>query len=388
MSSEQPQASTPATGPAGSRVNSWLVLLLLLAVVALYFRDSPRLFRPLNNPDAHPRSITPRGNLADDENSQIELFRAASPSVVHITTLAVQRDRFSLNLFEIPQGTGSGILWDEDGHVIEKAQVARVTLADNSTWDARLVGAAPDNDLAVLRIDAPAGKVIPIAVGESSDLQVGQKAFAIGNPFSLDQTLTTGVISGLGREIRSNSGRPIRNVIQTDAAINPGNSGGPLLDSAGRLIGVNTAIYSPSGAYAGIGFAVPVDTVNRIVPELIRHGRIDRPGMGVTPFNDAFTQRLLQAGLISRRGVMIADVLAGSPAEQAGLQPTRRRQDGTVDWGDLIIRVDGSEIEQSNDLFDAMADRAVGTEVEVTVLRGDKEVTVTVELEALPTLDE
>ncbi|MCA9117541.1 MAG: trypsin-like peptidase domain-containing protein [Planctomycetaceae bacterium] len=391
----EPDSHRPSSaGESGTRINTWLIVALFAAVLALFFRDTPQLFRPLHNPDAQPRAITARGNLADDETSQIEMFRAASPAVVHITTLAVQRDRVSLNLFEIPQGTGSGFVWDTDGHVItnyhviQNAQVARVTLSDNSSWDARLVGAAPDNDLAVLRIDAPTARLMPISVGTSADLQVGQKAFAIGNPFSLDQTLTTGVVSGLGREIQSASGRPIRDVIQTDAAINPGNSGGPLLDSAGRLIGVNTAIYSPSGAYAGIGFAVPVDTVNRIIPDLIRDGKVDRPGMGISPFGDAFTQRLITAGLLPRAGVLIGDVLTHSSAEEAGLQPTRRQADGSIDWGDLIIRIEGKEIQRSNDLFNALADHKVGTEVEVTVLRDGEEVTVPVRLQALPTLDE
>lgn len=190
-------------------------------------------------------------------------------------------------MMQIPEGTGSGFIWDHAGnivtnfHVIQNADAAQVTLSDQSSWKARLVGGAPDKDLALLRIDAPADRLRPIPIGSSKDLQVGQKVFAIGNPFGLDQTLTTGVISALGREIESLTRRPIQGVIQTDAAINPGNSGGPLLDSAGRLIGVNTQIYSPSGAFAGIGFAIPVDTVNRFVPELIRYGRVIRPGIGV-----------------------------------------------------------------------------------------------------------
>ncbi len=218
---------------------------------------------------AGPRPIAPRGELAADEKSTIALFRQASPSIVHITAVSVARDLFTLNLLQIPEGTGSGLVWDDTGnivtnyHVIQNAGAAQVTLADQSTWKARLVGIAPDKDLAVLKIDAPKSRLRPIPIGTSKDLQVGQSAFAIGNPFGLDQTLTTGVVSALGREIESVTRRPIQGVIQTDAAVNPGNSGGPLLDSAGRLIGVNTAIYSPSGASVGIGFAIPVDTVNR-----------------------------------------------------------------------------------------------------------------------------
>src|SRR5262245_59851892 len=227
----------------------------------------------LRNPNAAPRTITPRGALNAEERATIALFRQASPSVVYITTVARQRDFFSLNIAEIPQGSGSGFIWDQEGHIITNFHVIqgasgdKVTLADHSVWDAQLVGVAPDHDLAVLSIKAPKNQLRPLALGTSADLEVGQSVFAIGNPFGLDQTLTTGIISALGREINATTGRTIAGVIQTDAAINPGNSGGPLLDSAGRLIGVNTAIFSPSGSYSGIGFAVPVDTVNRIVPQ-------------------------------------------------------------------------------------------------------------------------
>ena len=211
--------------------------------------------------------IVPRGNLAQDERATIALFAAASPAVVHITTHALERDYFTFNVMETPQGTGTGFLWDEQGHVltnfhvIRDADTVQVALADRSSWPAKLIGVAPDKDLAVLKIEAPPDRLKQLPLGTSHDLQVGQHTFAIGNPFGLDHTLTTGVISALGREIESASGRPISDVIQTDAAINPGNSGGPLLDSSGRLIGMTTAIISPSGAYAGIGFAIPVDTI-------------------------------------------------------------------------------------------------------------------------------
>ncbi|MDB5306545.1 MAG: 2-alkenal reductase [Gemmataceae bacterium] len=259
----------------------WPLLLLLVLGGVLAWRFWPRPTRPGTDPDAVPRAVTPRGDLAEAEKTTIAIFRQTSPAAVHITTLNVRQDRFSLNLFQIPRGTGSGFVWDQDGrvvtnyHVIEGADAARVTLSDQSEWKARLVGAYPDKDLAVLVIDAPGDRLRPIPIGTSHDLQVGQFAFAIGNPFGLDQTLTTGVISALGREIDSVNRKTIKDVIQTDAAINPGNSGGPLLDSAGRLIGVNTAIYSPSGAFAGIGFAIPVDEVNRVVPQLIRTGTVN-----------------------------------------------------------------------------------------------------------------
>jgi S1-C subfamily serine protease len=242
-------------------------------------------------PRAQPRAVTPRGDLAADEQSTIDLFKAVSPSVVHVTNLAAERDPFSRNVQAVPRGTGTGFIWDENGfivtnyHVVDGASAARVILADRSTYDSTQIWGYPDKDLAVIRINAPKAKLKPIVVGTSRDLQVGQTAFAIGNPFGLDQTLTTGIVSALGREIESASGRPIEGVIQTSAAINPGNSGGPLLDSAGRLVGVNTAIISPSGAFAGIGFAIPVDEVNRVVPQLIDHGKAGQPKW-VTQGND------------------------------------------------------------------------------------------------------
>jgi S1-C subfamily serine protease len=336
----------------------------------------------LRNPNAAPRTITPRGGLNAEERATIGLFRQASPSVVFITTLARQRDFFSLNIAEIPQGSGSGFVWDQEGHiitnfhVIERASGAKVTLADHSVWDARLVGVAPDHDLAVLYINAPKNQLKPLAIGTSADLEVGQRVFAIGNPFGLDQTLTTGIISALGREINATTGRTIAGVIQTDAAINPGNSGGPLLDSAGRLIGVNTAIVSPSGSYSGIGFAVPVDTVNRIVPQLIRQGAVTRAGLGIR-IDDNLSRRL------NLPGVLIIEVDKGSTAEAAGLRSTRVDAQGEVKLGDVIVAIDGERIETSNDLFTAMEKRTVGETVKVTVLRGETRLNMAVTLQAV-----
>ena len=259
------------------------ILALLLIVVGLGWLVATWLGHGgVNDPNAALRPVVARGDLAEDEKSTIELFKKASPSVVFITSLAVVQNVFSLNPQEIPRGTGSGFIWDDQGHVvtnfhvIQGAQAAKVTLADHSTFEAKLTGAEATFDLAVLKIDAPKSKLQALQLGKSSDLQVGQKVFAIGNPFGLDQTLTSGIVSALGREIKSPNEQPITGVIQTDAAINPGNSGGPLLDSAGLLIGVNAAIASPSGAYAGIGFAIPVDTVNEVVTQLIRRGSIPR----------------------------------------------------------------------------------------------------------------
>ncbi len=318
---------------------------------------------------AAPRTVTPRVELGRGERDTIALFRRAAPSVTFITSVARRRDLFSLNVYEIPRGTGSGFVWDQNGHVVTNYHVisgssgVQVTLADQSTWDAKLVGAAPEKDLAVLRIEAPESLLSPVAVGTSSDLEVGQQVLAIGNPFGLDQTLTTGVISALGREIESQTGQPIRGAIQTDAAINPGNSGGPLLDSGGRLIGVNTAIVSPSGAYAGIGFAIPVDTVNWVVPELITHGRIERPTLGVELASEQLMARL---GL---EGALIMDVYRGSGAERSGLQGTYRDRRGRVELGDVIVSVDGQTVESSLDLILLLERYRVGDRVDVGVAR-------------------
>jgi S1-C subfamily serine protease len=368
--------------PPPPRRRSYLWLILILVVLCALLVDRFWLWRShILNPEAEPRPVTPRGELAEEEKSTIAVFREASPSVVHITTLAVRQDIFSLDVFQIPQGTGSGIVWDQDGHiltnfhVIQGADAARVTLADQSTWKARLVGAFPDKDLAVLYVDAPKDRLHPILIGASHDLQVGQKVFAIGNPFGLDQTLTTGVISALGREIKAVTGRPIKDVIQTDAAINPGNSGGPLLDSSARLIGVNTTILSPSGAYAGIGFAIPVDEVNRDVPDILRHGKVMRPGLGVQLAPDQVAQRL---GV--RKGVLIVGVEPDGPAAKAGLRPTRRDAPQGIQLGDVIVGFDDHAVKSVSDLLSALADYQVGSTVKLSVLRDGQEQTVDVTL--------
>jgi S1-C subfamily serine protease len=358
-----------------------LSVACLLAV--LFARQTWLGSASLNDPRAAPRTVTARGELFSDERSTINLFRQASPAVVNITAIGVERDLFTLNLYQIPQGTGSGFVWDTNGdiitnfHVIQNADSAQVTLADQSNWKARVVGVAPDKDLAVLRIDAPANRLRPIPIGTSKDLQVGQSVYAIGNPFGLDQTLTTGVISALNREIESVTRRPIQGVIQSDAAINPGNSGGPLLDSAGRLIGVNTAIYSPSGASAGIGFAIPVDTVNRIVPELIRSGKIIRPGLGIQIADDQIAQRLGVAG------ILVVDVARGSAAAKAGIQPTRRDAEGRLRLGDIITALDGKKVESPNDLYLLLEKYKIGDAVNISILRNGKTVETKVALEAV-----
>jgi S1-C subfamily serine protease len=313
--------------------------------------------------------------LDDDERRTIDLFEKAAPSVAFITTRVKRVDYFSRNVFEVPQGTGSGFLWDRQGHVVTNLHVvqgiargrgsAQVTLGDDE-FDATVVGVARDQDLAVLRIDAPREKLVPIRIGTSRDLRVGQKVNAIGNPFGLDYTLTTGIVSALGRTIQTASGTTIFDVVQTDAAINPGNSGGPLLDSAGRLIGVNTAIYSPSGASAGIGFAVPVDTVSRIVPELILHGRVIRPVLGVNldeRLSSAVTRRL---GI---EGVLIRGVANGTGAAEAGLEGARIDSRGRIAPGDVIQRIDGKEVGTVGDLLGRLGGYRPGDTVTLTVWR-------------------
>ncbi len=348
---------------------AWLLLGALLAAAAAFFA-APQLVN--GRTDASPRAIAPRGPLDPDERILIELFRRASPSVVHITTLGTQQTLFGRNSEQVPRGTGSGFIWDDRGfivtnyHVIQGASGARVTLSDQSSWDAQLVGVFEDRDLAVLRIDAPKEKLPPIAVGSSREMLVGQRVLAIGNPFGLDQTLTTGIVSALNREIESTNQRTIRGVIQTDAAINPGNSGGPLLDSGGRLIGVNTQIASPSGASAGIGFAIPVDEVNRIVPRLIRDGRFVRPTLGIVaaPVN-------LQRALGVQRGVVIVNIGPNSPAMRAGLQAYRRgggRNEIIV--GDVITAVDNDTVNDLDELLTQLERRQPGETVTLTVARG------------------
>jgi len=331
-----------------------------------------------------PRSVTSRGDLAEDERSTIELFRAASPSVVHIT--GIQQRELQFNVMEIPSGTGSGVVWDSAGHIVTNYHVVNgarrwqvaFDFEGGPTYNAELVGVAPDKDIAVLRIQADPKLLRPIAVGASRDLVVGQKVFAIGNPFGLDHTLTTGVISGLGREIQSVNRRPIQDVIQTDAAINPGNSGGPLLDSAGRLIGINTAIYSPSGASAGIGFAVPVDTVNRIVPQLISDGRVTKPGLGVHIASDADARRH------RIDGVIIMVVKQDSPAYEAGLRGIGYNEGGMRVLGDTIVGADGKDVHEAADLFRVLDRHEVGDDLELDVRRNTgKREKLTVTLQGL-----
>lgn len=337
-----------------------------------------------DGPEGKPRIITPAPiELGPDERTTMAVFERATKSVVFIANTAIQRDPWSLNLFESPQGSGSGFIWNKRGHIVTNFHVVygassiTVTLADRTEHKAKVIGADPDHDLAVLDVEAPGEALIPLTVGTSQDLRVGQKVLAIGNPFGLDHTLTTGVVSALGRTIKSLSNRTIEGVIQTDAAINPGNSGGPLLDSVGRLIGVNTQIVSPSGAFAGIGFAVPVDTVNRIVPELIKHGKLIRPGLGVSLVPDAMAKRW---GI---KGLVIGKVSKGGAAERAGLKGARETVTGRVELGDIIVAVDGKAVETIDGLMDVLEHRKVGEQVSVEILRGNRRQAVDVLLQAV-----
>lgn len=316
----------------------------------------------------------PVSALQAQERTVENLFSQATPSVVFITTFVEKTDRLTMNAIEVPAGTGSGFLWDKDGnvvtnyHVIRGAQAAKVLVTDASTgrvskYSAKLVGFNPDKDVAVLKIDSPK-QLVPITLGNSAPLKVGQTTLAIGNPFGLDHSLSVGVISGLGREVQSPSGRPITNVIQTDAAINPGNSGGALLDSSGRLIGMNTAIFSPSGASAGIGFAIPVDTLKYQVETIIKDGRVARPAIGIS-YVSAAQARALGVG----RGVLVLDVPKGSSAAKAGLMGSYRADDGGVVLGDVIIGVNDDKVDTDLDLFRAIDKFAPGDKISVVISR-------------------
>jgi S1-C subfamily serine protease len=329
------------------------------------------------------RVQAPTSELTESERRDIDIFRQASPSTVYISQVSVRRSFFSLDVTRLERGSGTGFVFDKDGHIVTNFHVVRardrstelkVTLWDQSEWEAEVVGLAPSKDLAVLRIEAPDKLLEPLTIGASADLAVGQKVLALGNPFGLDQTLTTGVVSALGRDMQSPDGRTIHDVIQTDAAINPGNSGGPLLDSSGRLIGVNTAIVSPSGGYAGIGFAIPVDTVKRLVPQLIQYGEPIRPGIGVTVLNDYAARRY------GFEGVVITEISRGTPADRAGLEPVRVDRRGR--WsGDVIVGVNGRPVRNLAELQDAFEDAGgAGTGVTLTVFDGRREREVEVSL--------
>jgi S1-C subfamily serine protease len=348
------------------------VLAVLLAIIAA----QPYIERLLFSAST-PRAIEPRGQLSDSERSTIAIFQHAAPSVVQVVGRPAATTGSAVSEGEGGLQSGTGFVWDGAGHVVtnnhvvEQAGTMAVRLASGEVTRADLVGRAPNYDLAVIRIAVARQLPPPLAIGTSADLQVGQAAFAIGNPFGLDQSLTSGIISALKRRLPTASGREISNVIQTDAAINPGNSGGPLLDSAGRVIGVTTAIFSPSGANAGIGFAVPVDVVNRVVPELIRNGRVPTPGIGLVAANEATATRL------GVEGVVVVRTAPGSPAERAGLRGVDLNS-GAL--GDLIVALDGKPVRRLSDLTDLLEEAGVGKTVRLSVQRNGQTRTVDTEV--------
>lgn len=333
------------------------------------------------------KAQTPAGPAADKdelmalEKRTIDIYREVSPSVVSVANRAIIRDLYNFRVYEVPQGAGSGFVWDKKGHIISNFHVVYeassilVTLRDGAAYEAKVIGLDPDHDIAVLKIEAPEAVLVPIKPGNSAGLRVGQSVFAIGNPFGLDTSLSSGVVSALGRSIMSLTGRQIYDVIQTDAAINPGNSGGPLLDSAGRLIGINTVIVSPSGAYAGIGFAVPADTVNRIVPQLIAKGKVSRAGLGIEILPDHIAAG---AGI---EGVAILRVMPGSAAARSGLQGSRLSSAGAVQIGDVIVSLDGTAVRNSDDFLKALDVHQAGDTVKLVYIRDKKKQTTDIVLQ-------
>jgi S1-C subfamily serine protease len=324
------------------------------------------------NPTAIATAETTPVFLTNDEQNNISVFKSASPSVVFVTNTQLRRQRFSLNVMEIPRGSGTGFIWDESGlivtnfHVVQGANKITIELQSNKRYQATVVGSAPEKDIALLKIDAPNEDLQPLPLGDSTSLAVGRKVLAIGNPFALDTTLTVGVVSALGREIKSITNRTIKNVIQTDAAINPGNSGGPLLNSNGQLVGVNTAIYSPTGASAGIGFAIPVNAVKVIIPQLIEHGKLIRPVLGIETLTDYWTRRLRV------KGVAILSVREGLPAAKAGMVGVREDRRGKIHLGDVIIAINGQNVINEDSLLNQLEQFSPGDNVKVTTLKDEK----------------
>lgn len=348
----------------------WIAVIIVLLV--LFWQLLPYMNLTLARLTAEPRSITARGELGADERNTIEIFQQASPSVAFISTRQRVLDYWTRNVFNVERGTGTGFVWDELGHVvtnnhvIDKASEAIVRLNDGRSYNAVLVGTSETHDLAVLKINVPINLPSPLPVGTSHNLKVGQKVLAIGNPFGLDYSLTTGVVSALNRSIEEDDGSSIDELIQTDAAINPGNSGGPLLDSAGRLVGINTAIFSPSGAYAGIGFAVPVDTINHVIPQLIASGKYVRPSLGIGVDTDINVQVLKQLDL---EGILVLSVEPNSAAERAGLKAAQIRRDGRLIPGDIILSINNQAVTEVKDLQSILEKHSIGDSVNVELWR-------------------
>ena len=361
-----------------SLLRSIRILLLILITLLALFVFLPIIENIWASMHSEPRSITSRGELSLTEKTNIEIFQQSSPSVVYITTLEDTLNLWTRDITRIPRGTGSGFIWDRQGHIItnyhvlQGASAVRIRLSDQRTFNATLIGASPEHDLAVLRIPMTTNMPKPLSIGTSHDLQVGQITYAIGNPFGLDQTLTTGVVSALNRSLRNNYGSSIEDLIQTDAAINPGNSGGPLLDSAGRLIGINTAMFSLSGTYAGIGFAVPVDTVNRIVPQIIKEGHYQRPKLGIT-INESLNKEITRELGIS--GVAVIEVQPNSAAERSGFNGVIIKNN-TIISGDVIVGIDQHKIENTKMLLFTLEKYHIGDRVKLKIMRNKQEVVI------------
>ncbi|WP_291856059.1 trypsin-like peptidase domain-containing protein [Bradyrhizobium sp.] len=343
------------------------LFLAVIAAVLVALTLSNIRYSPWTHSTARP--VEQRGPLSDAERANIELFERVSPSVVQVAVRSGSAIPFMQDEGGAASGSGTGFVWDNNGHVVTNNHVIQggrdvaVRFASGEVARAEIIGVAPNYDLAVLRIRNPRQLPPPVALGSSSELKVGQSAFAIGNPFGLDQSLTSGIISALKRRLPTDSGREITNVIQTDTAINPGNSGGPLLDSAGRLIGVNTAIISPSGSSAGIGFAVPVDIVNRVVPDLIQNGRVPTPGIGIVAASEAVAARM------GVEGVIVVRTAPSSPAERAGI---RGVDFGSGAVGDVIVQVDGKPVRRLSDLTDQIEQVGAGNSVRIGIKRGSE----------------
>ena len=360
-----------------------LLILLAGGAAAWWLGAHSRYARGLSADE--PRLVTPRGDLADDEQAVVELFRSTCDSVAFIEPIDSVSDMWGNVSAPQPIGTGSGFVWDNAGHVVTNFHVVQglkgdlasgavVTLHDGSQYQAQLRGIYRDKDIAVLTIDAPPDQLHPVTLGSSHDLQVGQKAYAIGNPYGFDYTLTHGIISALDREMTSVNNRRITGVIQTDAAVNPGNSGGPLLDSAGRLIGMNTMIYSETGSSAGLGFAVPVEDINRIVTEIIQHGRVVQPSIGIEAARKGFSEHYRLPG------VAIMNVTPGSTADRAGLRGITRRG-GRYLLGDVIVAVNGTPVKTRDDMLDLFDTMEIGTTVQLRIQRNGEELEVPVVLQ-------
>jgi len=368
-----------------SRSLAWAALLVVVFTTCRPKAQTAGPTAPLTDASAAPAPVPPVSSASriEDERNTIAVFRNVSQSTVFVTQTRVVEDYYAGTLQEVPAGSGSGFVWDDKGtivtnfHVVEGARSLTVTFHDQETFEAKVVGLDPRKDIAVLKVEAPAKLIVPLKVAKAEELEVGQKAIAIGNPFGLDHTLTTGVISALGRQVQGAGGVTIRDMIQTDAAINPGNSGGPLLDSAGRLIGMNTMIFSKSGSSAGIGFAVPISTIGRIVPQILKSGHAEQVGIGIGV--DPLQKLERRLGM---EGVIVIQVPEGGPAAAAGLKGLTRTRRGLA-LGDVIVGIDTVRVTHFDDLYTALDTRHPDDIVKLVVLRGETKVTIPIKLSAL-----